>query len=457
MNFILLTQNTTPIFRYIVWILGKLMEGIFMVIDAIGIPNIGLAIILFTIIINLLMMPLTIKQQKFAKLSSKMSPELQAIQAKYKDKVDQNSRIAMNNEMQAVYAKYGVSPTGSCGYLLIQMPILFALYRVIYAMPAYVQKIGDTFRVLATKIISMDGAAWLTNPDFSEFANAEQVEKASNIAKTVAMYGNNITETNMENGVIDVLNRLSSSDMSLVAQHYGLSDLTFNGQLILSNSTTRGLIDTYNNFLGLNIGDSPQTLIVQAFRNGAWLVMIGALMIPILSAATQWINVKLMPQQDSSNNKNVDDTTAQMQSTMKSMNTVMPLISAWFCLSLPAGMGIYWVAGSIVRSIQQVVINKHIDKMDVNQIIEQNKEKSAKKIERMKENQEKINAYANMSTKNIGQKANISSDKVSLGNIGNSANLSSNSTSNQPKTAKAGSMMAKANMVSEYNKKNGKK
>ena len=442
MDFILLTQNSTPIFRYIVWILGKLMEGIFTVIDAIGIPNIGLAIILFTIIINLLMMPLTIKQQKFAKLSSKMSPELQAIQLKYKDKVDQNSRLAMNNEMQAVYAKYGVSPTGSCGYLLIQMPILFALYRVIYAMPAYVKKIGDTFRVLATTIISADNAAWLMNPDFSEFVNAEQVEKASNIAKTISMYGNNISETNMENGVIDVLNRLSSSDMSLVAQHYGLTDLTFNGQLILSNSTTRGLIDTYNNFLGLNIGDSPQTLIVQAFHNGAWLVMIGALMIPILSAATQWINVKLMPQQDSNNNKNVDDTTAQMQSTMKSMNTVMPLLSAWFCLSLPAGMGLYWVAGSIVRSIQQVVINKHIDKMDVDQIIEKNKEKSAKKIEKMKENQDKINAYASMSTKNINQRANIST---------------SQSSSTEVKSAKAGSMMSKANMVSEYNKKSGKK
>ncbi|MBR1703199.1 MAG: YidC/Oxa1 family membrane protein insertase [Lachnospiraceae bacterium] len=442
MDFILLTQNSTPIFRYIVWILGKLMEGIFTVIDAFGIPNIGLAIILFTIIINLLMMPLTIKQQKFAKLSSKMSPELQAIQLKYKDKVDQNSRLAMNNEMQAVYAKYGVSPTGSCGYLLIQMPILFALYRVIYAMPAYVKKIGDTFRVLATTIISADNAAWLMNPDFSEFANAEQVEKASNIAKTISMYGNNISETNMENGVIDVLNRLSSSDMSLVAQHYGLTDLTFNGQLILSNSTTRGLIDTYNNFLGLNIGDSPQTLIVQAFHNGAWLVLIGALMIPILSAATQWINVKLMPQQDSNNNKNVDDTTAQMQSTMKSMNTVMPLLSAWFCLSLPAGMGLYWVAGSIVRSIQQVVINKHIDKMDVDQIIEKNKEKSAKKIEKMKENQDKINAYASMSTKNINQRANIST---------------SQSSSTEVKSAKAGSMMSKANMVSEYNKKSGKK
>ncbi len=453
MNGILLTQNSTPVFKYIVWILGKIMEGIFTVIDMIGIPNIGLAIILFTIVINLLMMPLTIKQQKFAKLSSKMNPELQAIQAKYKNRKDQNSQMAMNSEMQAVYAKYGVSPTGSCGYLLIQMPILFALYRVIYAMPAYVTKIGDTFRVLAAKVIATDGAEWLMNPTYTEFINADQVAASSKIANTVAMYGKSMTDGNLENGIVDVLNRLSSSDMSLVAQHYDLSNLTFNGNLIISNETTRGLIDTYNNFLGLNIGDSPQQLIIEAFHNGAWLLLIGALAIPVLSAVTQWISVKLMPQQE--NNGPVDDQTAQMQSTMKTINLFMPLLSAWFCFTLPAGMGLYWVAGSVVRGIQQVLINKHIDKMDFNAIIEKNADKSAKKMEKIKENQEKLNAYANMNTKNIKsiqQRANIDSSK---GTSTGSNNINKN-TSSKTSNGNSGSMMSKANMVSDYNKRNNK-
>lgn len=438
MNGILLTQNSTPVFKYIVWILGKLMEGIFNVIDLIGIPNIGLAIILFTIIINFLMLPLTIKQQKFAKLSSKMSPELQAIQAKYKNRKDQNSQMAMNNEIQAVYAKYGVSPTGSCGYLLIQMPILFALYRVIYAMPAYVGKIGNTFRVLADQIIANDGGEWLMNPVFNE-------EVSNKIANTVSMYGKSMTNGNLENGIVDVLNRLSSSDMSLVAQHYNLADMTYQGNLILSNDTARGLIDTYNNFLGLNIADSPLSLIMDAFHRGAWMVMIGALLIPVLSAVTQWISVKLMPQQNDTSN--MDEQQAQMQSTMKTMNMVMPLMSAYFCFTLPAGMGIYWVAGSVVRGIQQVLINKHIDKMDFNAIIEKNADKSAKKIEKMKRDQEKINAYANMSTKNIKsiqQRANVSSDTSGKG-----GNVSSGG-------AKSGSMMSKANKVSEYNRKHNK-
>lgn len=460
MNGILLTQNSTPVFKYIVWILGKLMEGIFNVLDVIGIPNIGLAIILFTIIINLLMLPLTIKQQKFAKLSSKMNPEIQAIQAKYKNRKDQDSQLAMSNEMQAVYAKYGVSPTGSCGYLLIQMPILIALYRVIYAMPAYVGKIGDTFRTLATQIISNDNAEWLMNPSFAEFANPEQLEATNKIANTVSMYGKSMTNGNLENGIIDVLNRLSSSDMSLVASHYDLANLKYQGDYIFNQFSTngdlihRGLIDTYNSFLGLNIAESPQHLIVEAFNSvklgnsAAWFIIIGALAIPVLSAVTQWISVKLMPQQDTSN---MDEQQAQMQNSMRTMNMVMPLMSAWFCFSLPAGMGIYWVAGSVVRGIQQVLINRHIDKMDFNAIIEQNAEKSAKKLEKLKANQERINAYANMNTKNIKsiqQRANASSNT-------SSTELDQKNTSEAGK-AKAGSMMAKANMVYEYNKKHNK-
>lgn len=440
MNIVLLTQNTTPIIGQVAWVLGKIMEGIFTVIDFIGIPNIGLAIILFTIVVNLLMMPLTIKQQKFSKLSAKMNPEIQAIQAKYKNKKDNESVMAQNQEIQTVYAKYGVSPTGSCLYLLIQMPILFALYRVIYAMPAYVGKIGDTFRVLADKIISVDNGGFLKNSGVESIAN------------TVAMYGNTMTEGNMQNGIIDVLNRLSSTDMAAVASHYNLSELTYNGQLILSNDTTRGLIDTYNNFLGLNIGDSPWHLITEAFANGAWLILIGALAIPVLSAVTQWISVKLMPQPDNSKN-NGNDTASTMASSMKTMNMIMPLMSAWFCFTLPSGMGLYWVAGSVVRSIQQVIINKHIDKLDFDEIIKKNSAKSAKKLEKMKANQEKLNAYANMNTRNIQKKANINSGMTEEEKEEAMKKATAYYNSG---AAKPGSMMAKANMVTQYNEKNNK-
>lgn len=419
MNFILLTQEDGMIMGPIAKVLGWIMEGIFNVLHFIGIPNVGLTIILFTIVVNILMMPLTIKQQKFSKLSAKMNPELQAIQAKYKNKKDNDSVMAQNQEMQELYAKYGVSPTGSCGYLIIQMPILFTLYRVIYSMPAYVTRIGNAFRVLADKIIAVDNGEFLKNSG---------VETIQNVVTT---YGKSMTEGNLQNGIVDVLNRVSSADMIKIAEHYDLSQLTYEGKLLLSNANTTGLIDTYNNFFGLNMGDSPLDLAKEAIANGAWLMVIAAVAIPVLSAVTQWINYKLMPQQTSTSS-NGNDTAAAMNQSMKTMNTIMPLMSAWFCFTFPSGMGLYWVAGSVVRSIQQIIVNKRMDKMDIDELIKKNEVKSAKKMEKLKENQEKLNAYANMKTKNI-------SSDTSTGN-----------------TAKSGSMMSKANMVRDFNEKNNK-
>lgn len=445
MNLILLTQNNTFIIGQVAWLLGKIMNGIFYVIDLIGIPNIGLAIILFTIVVNLLMIPLNIRQQKFSKLSAKMSPEIQAIEAKYKGRTDQDSMMAKNQEVQMVYAKYGVSASGSCVQLLIQMPILFALYRVIQSMPAYVTKIGNTFRVLAQSIINTDGGEFLQDSGIDSIVN------------TVRMYGKAMTSGDLSNGIIDVLNKLSSSDLGTVAEHYHLTNLTYpevGGQLILSNETTRGLIDTYNNFLGLNMGDSPSVLIKSAWAAGAWGIVIGAVLIPILSAVTQWINVKLMPQQPANGNEQA----STMASSMKTMNMVMPLFSAWICFTLPSGLGLYWIASSVVRGIQQVIINKHIDKMDFDKLIAKNSVKNAKKMEKMKENQEKLNAYASMNTRKIPEKRSMQSKAAINSGISEKEKnaAAENAGSDYTFNAKPGSMMAKANMVREYNERNNK-
>ena len=456
MTGIVLTQYGGKILGPIAKILGYLMEGIFYILDLIGIPNIGLSIILFTIVIYLLLMPLTIKQQKFSKLSAKMNPELQAIQAKYKNKKDNDSMMAMNEETKEVYAKYGVSPSGSCVQLLIQMPILFALYRVIYAMPAYVNKIGDTFRVLAEKIVSTDNGAFLQNSG------------VETISKAVSMYGKSMNEGNMLNGIVDVLNMLSSSDMKIIADQYHLSDLKFNGEYILSQLgangevITRGLIDRYNNFLGINISNSPSFMVSEAWNAEGgiqWLMIIAALAIPLLSALTQWINTKLMPQANSNNDKNKTDQQNSMEQSMKMMNTMMPIMSAFFCYTLPSGMGLYWIAGSVVRSIQQVVINRHIDKMDIDEVIKKNIEKRNKKLEKAGIDPKTLNRNANMNTRNVnaGNKPSMAS-KAKVGNMTqeekNEAMKKSTEYYNQK--AKPGSLAAKANMVKQYNEKNNK-
>lgn len=188
---ILLTQQS-GFLRPIAILLGYLMNGIFILLDKMGIPNTGLAIILFTIVIYGCMTPLTIKQQKFSKLSAKMNPELQEIQKKYKNKKDNDSVMAMNEETRAVYDKYGVSPTGSCLQLLIQMPILFALYRVIYSMPAYVRQIREAFFPLVDKmILNSEASTFLQGLDTSkmyekQFANENFIQGIqSYVASTI--------------------------------------------------------------------------------------------------------------------------------------------------------------------------------------------------------------------------------------------------------------------------------
>lgn len=444
MDFILLTQNSTPIFQYVVKLLGVIMNVIFEFLDLIGIPNIGLSIILFTIVIYLLLMPLTIKQQKFSKLSAKMNPEIQAIQAKYKGKQDNESMLAMNAETKQVYAKYGVSPSGSCVQLLIQMPILFALYRVIYSMPAYVTKLGDAFGVLADKIMSAaDGVEYVKG-----------MSAAAYYAKNFDIAGNT------RNAIIDTLNKVSSTDMATLSEKFGLADLTYNGSLILSNGSTRGLIDTYNNFLGLNIGNTPMDTITSSFASNNYLLLIGAVMIPVLAALTQWINYKLMPQAPSNDNSNAKkgDMADSMQQSIKMMNTVMPIMSAWFCLTLPAGMGLYWVIGAVVRSIQQIAINKHIDKMDVDAEIAKNIEKYNEKMKKKGIDPAKLNAAARTNTKNISSKTaykNTASNKPAKTAEEKAAAIKE-STEYYNKNAKPGSLAAKANMVKQYNEKNNK-
>ena len=155
---ILLTKSTTFIIGPVAELIGYIMNGIFYILGRIGLPNIGLAIIIMTILIYMCMLPLTIRQQKFSKLQRKMQPEINKIQKKYKGRTDNASVAAQQEEIKQVYEKYGVSATGSCVQLLIQMPILLALYRVFYNVPAYLPLVKDAFFPLVDNLYKLDPA-----------------------------------------------------------------------------------------------------------------------------------------------------------------------------------------------------------------------------------------------------------------------------------------------------------
>ena len=446
MSGIILTQYSGKIIGPIAKLLGYIMEAIFNLLDSLGIPNVGLSIILFTIVIYLLLMPLTIRQQKFSKLSAKMNPELQAIQAKYKNKKDNDSMMAMNAETQAVYAKYGVSPSGSCIQLLIQMPILFALYRVIYSMPAYVSRIKEAFFPLVTSLIGQPGSS-----EFIQgFKNAGMYLRQFSNEAFVEGAVDNIY---VQNTYIDVLNKASTIEFNSITDKFP--------SLASDVEHTFGMLSEYNNFLGINIGNSPSFMVNQGWNAEGgvqWLVIIAALIIPILSAVTQWINVKLMPQAADNNPSNNTDQQNSMAQSMKMMNMMMPVMSAVFCYSLPAGMGLYWIAGSVVRSIQQVVINKYMDKIDIDELVKKNEDKRIKKLEKAGIDPKAVSKNANINTRNVVSNKSSISAKANVKTLSQEERDEAvkKSTEYYNKNAKPGSLAAKANMVKQYNEKNNK-
>ena len=391
------------------------MDGISYVLNMIGFPNVGVAIILFTIVMYALMTPLQVKQQRFSKLQAIMQPEIKKIQDRYKNKKDQESMQRQNEVIQAVYQKYGVNAMGSCVQLLIQMPVLFALYQVIYKIPGYITLIQKQLAVVAE------------TAGFSDFFS--KFVTGLDAAAVTRTYGEGTTPQ-----VIDTLYSLNSTQWNSLLSDPGASPFSE----ILTN--LHNYVSKVTSFMGLNISDTPMVIFRSALSARTWLLVFAAVLIPILAYATQVLNFKLMPQ--ASNNKKEE--AGAMEAQMRSMNTVMPIMSAVFCFTLPVGIGIYWIAGAVVRSIQQVIINKHLDKEDIDAIIEKSKEKAAKKREKQGLPAQKITQEASRSVRRLEIDKKVELDRNSV-------------TGSDNVSYKPGSIADRANMVRRYDETHKKK
>ena len=338
---IVLTQYSGKIVGPIARLIGYIMNSLYMFLnDVFNVQNIAVCIILFTIIIYFLMMPLTYKQQKFSKLTQVMQPEINAIREKYKNKKDQVSMQKMNEETQLVYEKYGVSPMGSCVQMLINFPIFIAMYQVIRNVPAYVDTVKDVYLNLVDKVVNVDG--------FQKIM--EKVVTDVNVAANLNF--DNATTTS--NSIIDVLYALPSSGWDVLRDNFsGLSDVI---------TSTEAAVQHMNNFFGINIANSPLNLITSGWKEKDFILIIGALMIPLFSYLSQVLNIKLMPTSAPSASGNEDDAMARQ---MKTMNRMMPLLSLVMVFSVPVGAGIYWIAGSLIRSVQQLAMNRHFKNLDL--------------------------------------------------------------------------------------------
>lgn len=431
MDFLVLTK-AGGILGPIAQILGWVMEALFRFTSMFGVVNIGLCIILFTIAMKLLMLPLTLKQQKTSKLMAVMQPEIQAIQKKYKGKNDNDSMMRMNVETKAVYEKYGTSMTGGCLQLLIQMPILLALYRVIYNIPAYVSSVKTYFMQVVYAITNTAAAA-----DLKEGAGAAllQFAEENNVPLVGVTKIGDLTGVAGEalgNKMVDILYKLNPEQWGELGKRFPDA-----ATVISENSVA---IEKMNEFLGINLATNPWQGMTP---NAAWLI-------PILAGLSQWFSAKLMmsnqPQQDE------NSTSAQM---MKQMNVMMPMMSVFFCFTFPAAIGIYWVASSVFQIIQQLIVNAYLNKVDMDEMIQKNLEKANAKRAKKGLPPQKISQNATMNAKNI-QAAREKEEKQRSEKLEKTRQQVKESNEYYNMNANPESLAAKAAMVAKYNEKHNK-
>ncbi len=419
----ILLSTETGFLKPIAWLLGKIIDLLFNLISAIpvdSLPVLGICVILFTIVVRLILLPMTIKQQKFSKLSNIMNPEIQAIQAKYRDKKDNASMMKMNEETKAVYEKYGTSPTGGCLTMIIQLPIMFALYRVIYKIPGYVSKIKGLF------VNNGNGIA-------------DKVEKIEKYADKMVEAGlaSKVEEIDTTTELIDVMYNFSNSQWDKLLETFP--------EIADSISGAIDQLVSYTNFFGISLTQNPGwRFTVDGHFN--W-----ALLIPVLAGLSQWLSAKLMENRNKVKNNNNDEN--PMASSMKIMNMIMPIMSAIFCVTFPSCVGIYWIMGSIVQIVQQMIINKYMDSIDVETMVQKNIDKANEKRAKKGLPPQKM---INGATSYVEEVKKVEAREARKGEreaeMKKSTEYYNSSSGPQP-----GSLAAKANMVKLYNERNNKK
>ena len=418
MSGIFLTSCTNFfLIRWIANILGFIMNLFYIVIDKFGIGKISICIIVFTIIVKLVMLQINIKQQKTMKLNSVIMPEIQAIQKKYANKKDNDSMMKQQAELNAVYQKYGTSPTGGCLPMLIQFPILLALYAVMACLPNYINEIQDMYNNgVVSYVIGTDESGKLdyhTIHELKDLAGLNDVlldeSGDENLDKLVTAYfgqkGNYedeeikdavynsftsaysnvfgkqdawaIVEASFDEAIENAqdLKAISEADWKKVedkdlAEYADYTEEDWDA-LISSYETILDKLDDNHkdiqvsySFFTIDLSKSP--------ANGVKIAII----IPILSALAQLLNMKIsMSSQQNTGNGTADS----MMSSMKVMSYSMCVVSAIFCYTFPAGLGLYWVISSAVQVVIQMILNKKFANMDTDQIIKQSIEKANRK------------------------------------------------------------------------------
>ncbi|OOB78961.1 MAG: hypothetical protein ATN33_02925 [Epulopiscium sp. Nele67-Bin001] len=295
------------------------------------IGTLGFAIIVFTLVTRLLMTPLQIKQQRSTRMMSKLQPEMKAIQDKYVNRKDQQSQMQQSQEMQALYKKYNVNPFAGCLPLLIQLPLIYALYAVLRQPSKYITKLAELYSLIASTIeatvsdIGIKLTALIAEYPMSSTA---QLELSKIDIPSTADYISNFT-TQQWAALMEVAPELNGVLTQLLQQK---SD--------------------YEYFL-FNLVDAPSQLV----SSGNYLAFI----VPILAGASTFIFSKItMAQSRPTPSPDAQENPAE--SVAKTMNIMMPIMMGFFSYTVPSGLALYWIAGNLIMMGQQIWVGRLVAK-----------------------------------------------------------------------------------------------
>lgn len=327
---------------FIAKLLGYIIDWIYIGLSNVGIANLGLTIIIFSLIMRLILFPMTYSQQKKSKITQYIQPELNKVAKKYRGKKDQDSMMKMQMEQQEIYKKYGSSPTSGCLTMLIQFPILFGIIKIVYNIPNYISSVGDVYMNIAEPMVK---------------AGKDVVGKMSDLAVELRA-SNYFKDYGSTTDVISLLGRFKEDSWDKAREIF--SD--FPDVIANINEYLPQIKDLNEFILGINIAEYPSAHKISVY-----------LIIPILAAFFQWLQTKTIKQPDMP-----EGAAAGMGTYMKVMMNTMPIMSLVIYYSLPCGIGLYWAATAFFTVIQQVGLNWYFNHIDMEKLIEKQVEKAKK-------------------------------------------------------------------------------
>ncbi len=419
---------------------GWIMEGIYNLFNNMGVVSIALSIIIFTVLMRLLMFPLSIKSTRSQKIQAYLRPEFQKITKKYKGKKDNQSVLAQQRETSALQKKYGIKMSSGCLTSLLQLPIFLSLYNVIQNIPAYVGKIRDLYQPIANAIIKVDGA----HDTLAQFITDNKITRVSLQAFSTDINPASDAGKDAVNSVIDVLARCGDDLFEKLKVLFGGSP-----DVVKAISENQSDIVASNQFiLGINLSEAP---------GWAWT---WSLIIPVSAFLFQFLSMKVMPQQSTG-----DPQQDQQMKSMRRFMMIMPVMSFFVTITVPAGLGLYWAVSALVSVIITLATNRYYDHADMEAITEKARLTAERKMEEKKAKnggKEKKSFLDRMQEAAGGGSSTASEEEAAgmrqyggarLKSYTSATSYKENSSGDKNVKYKPGSLASKANALRDYNEK----